>query len=186
MNDYLLNIYRKIDQVTKEIVEVCTSLSTDQINWKINSNQWSIAECIDHIITTNESYFQIFDQVIEGTYQPSIWTKLPSPWHHYLGRKIKAMSSPAVKSRSISPQVFKPKIGSHSVEILEQFTRHQIHLKSKISTLPSTPHEQIIISSPAASYITYNLQDAVQILADHELRHVNQCKAILASDGFPV
>jgi hypothetical protein len=96
------------------------------------------------------------------------------------------MSSPAVKSRSISPQFFKPEIGSHNVEILERFTRHQIHLKSKISTLPSIPHEQIIISSPAASYITYNLQDAVQILADHELRHVNQCKAILASDGFPV
>lgn len=186
MNDYLSNIYRKIEQGTKEILELCKPLSTDQVNWKTHPNQWSIAECIDHIITTNESYFPVFDQLTEGTYKPSIWTKLPHPWHHYLGSRIKKMSSPAVKSRSISPQVFQPSLGNHGIEILRRFTRHQISLKSKITNLPSTPHEEIIISSPAASYITYTLQDAVNILADHELRHVNQCEAILASVGFPL
>lgn len=39
-------------------------LSEGQLNWKPDSERWSIAQCLHHLITTNAAYFPVFEQVL--------------------------------------------------------------------------------------------------------------------------
>ncbi|MDH3648923.1 MAG: DinB family protein [Saprospiraceae bacterium] len=184
-NEYLPNIYRMIEQGSKEIEAVLKPLNLQQLNWKENTTSWSVGECVHHIMTTNRSYFATFDRLTGGSYVPSTWTKLPRLWHTFWGKVVLQMVAPKLRSRSKSPQVFQPTLGSHPLSILEDFKKHQRELTRKLHQLPGRPHDRIIISSPASQKLTYSLQHAVEIIANHELRHANQCRGIISHLSFP-
>ena len=38
------------------------TLSESQINWKPSPENWSIAECVDHLIVTNKLYLKEFEK----------------------------------------------------------------------------------------------------------------------------
>jgi hypothetical protein len=38
-------------------------LSAQQLNWKPGADQWSVAQCFDHLVVTSGAYFPILDKV---------------------------------------------------------------------------------------------------------------------------
>lgn len=52
-------------------------LSGEDLKWKPSTAQWSIAQVTEHFITTNESYFTLFDQVIKKGYKTPVIGKIP-------------------------------------------------------------------------------------------------------------
>ena len=41
-------------------------LNAQQINWKPRADQWSVAQCLEHLITINREYYPQFGQIIKG------------------------------------------------------------------------------------------------------------------------
>ena len=42
------------------------NLNPSQINWKPSPERWSVAQCFDHLLTSNRGYLPIFDSVLAG------------------------------------------------------------------------------------------------------------------------
>ena len=62
-----------IENITAEFEEKFGTLTQDQLNWKLNSDSWSVAQNINHLIVINSTYFPILDQL--ENQQATI------PWH---------------------------------------------------------------------------------------------------------
>jgi hypothetical protein len=41
-------------------------LAAEQLNWKPSADQWSVAQCMDHLVTTNGTYFPSFEKVLRA------------------------------------------------------------------------------------------------------------------------
>ena len=185
VNAYLKFIHANIEEISNRVQDEFGSLSSQQINWKESPSRWSIAECLDHIMTTNRSYFSQFDALAAGNYDPPFWTRLPKSYHLFWSRELSRVMTPLVTRRAQTPKAFAPTLGDHDISILREFTDHQLELQDKLERLPQKPHDMIIIYSPAARFITYPLRDAIEIISNHETRHFNQAQRLLGLLGFP-
>lgn len=181
---YLPSVIKRIRQTTEDATQSFCALSDMQLNWKPNPNQWSIGQCLDHLMVSNQTYFPIFDTVIAGTKTPKLLEKIPLLPEWWGKTLIKALEPSNTKKSKTFP-VFEPRQSEVPPTIIKDFIAHQEQLLQYFQRLDAVDLNQIIITSPAASFVTYSLRDAVYILTNHEERHLLQAKNVLASPEFP-
>ena len=52
--------------ITDETLAGFGDITAQQLNWKPGAEQWSVAQCFDHLVTANEAFFPIFEKVLSG------------------------------------------------------------------------------------------------------------------------
>ena len=182
----------RVDQTIRELSAVAEDaratfggLSGEQLNWKPSGNNWSIAQCFDHLITTHSLYFPVFERLAAEGYKPTTWEKI-SPLSGFFGRfLIKSLRPENVKKTKTTAKAF-PSSSEISDEIIERYCGHQDELIDHIKNLPAEiDPAKTIITSPLMGLVTYSLEDCFTILAIHGPRHFNQAKRVMETDGFP-
>src|SRR4051794_28121788 len=68
-NSKLTYWHREIENIANDFVNRFGTLSTEELNWKPNSQSWSIAQNIDHLIRVNETYFLIVAAIENDNYK---------------------------------------------------------------------------------------------------------------------
>jgi DinB superfamily len=170
--------------VADKVNQSFSHLSPVQLNWKPNTEQWSVGQCLDHLITTNTSYFPAFGKIIAGEHKATAWERvplLPSLFGKVLIRSLEPTSTRKLKA----PEIFRPASSKLSATIVENFLTQQARLIEFIKASEGLNIERIIMTSPASSFVTYSLADAYRIILVHERRHVLQAQRVIKSDGFP-
>jgi hypothetical protein len=174
----------KLRELALDVSNSFGTLSAAQINWKPRPDSWSVAQCLDHLITSNKGYLPIFDQVLSGRKSRTIWERLPlfpTLW----GRLLLKSLNPASTRKLKAPKPFEPAQSDIDASVVQNFIRQQETLDEKIGAMKSLNPDKIVITSPAAGLITYTLMDAYRIVVVHEERHVGQAKRVVAEVGFP-
>lgn len=159
-------------------------LSNEQLNWKPNPDSWSVGECLDHLIISNRNYFPMLTAVAKGDQHQSFWTKLPI-LHNFWGKTIFKAVAEKVAKKSKSPSVFRPTRSTVDAGILAEFQKSHTEMIRLVRATDNVDHEKTIITSPAASFITFPLKYACLILITHEKRHFHQAVAVTKMPGFP-
>jgi hypothetical protein len=183
-NTNLGSLIEVIRVVSSEVETYFGALSAGQLNWKPAVDQWSIGQCLDHIITLNQTYFPLFNKIIRGEYRPSLWQRLPILPNIFGAMIIKAVQPESKKKYKTFP-VFEPVSGVVYDNIVEVFLTHQEELSNFITQFDQPEYRRIVISSPASHWITYRLSDCFEFLAVHEKRHLKQAIGIMNSEKFP-
>lgn len=183
-NAYLESLKSQVDTLNEEASWRFAKLNKSQLNWKPDPESWSIAQCLDHLITTNRQYIPQIEAVIEGKKKMTFWERLP--WLPRLfGQMLIRSVDPAQQKKVKTFEVFEPRESALPDTIVEDFCEHNLLLKSLMNRSDGVDHQQTIITSPAAFYITYSLHDAFTLMVLHEKRHVNQARRLLDRDNFP-
>lgn len=181
---FLPSVIARINRVTDDATQTFSALSEAQLNWQPSASQWSIAQCLDHIITSNETYFPVFEAIIDGNYSPKLLEKIPL-LPEWWGKLLIKSLDPANTKKSKTFPVFQPRQSDIPLTIVEDFAAHNAELIQYFEKLDAVSLHQIIITSPAANFVTYSLRDTVYILTNHEERHVLQAKNVMALSEFP-
>ena len=85
---------------------------------------WSAADCIRHLVATNERYIRNFEQVISSAPPAKQGRSLHR--HSLTGRMMKWAMEPPVRKKFRSPRVFLPQEDERSpVELLSAFEETQ-------------------------------------------------------------
>ncbi|MEQ9099786.1 MAG: DinB family protein [Imperialibacter sp.] len=176
----------KMEELIAEVNNVFGDLSAQQLGWKPTKGQWSIRECLDHIMMTNKQYYPQFDKIADGRYEPTFWQKMPAFWHSFWGGQLVEYLGPEVKRKSKSPAIFRPTAGRLSQHIVKDFTDSLKLLTRKMIAMDHVDHTTVIITSPVSRLVTYSLYDTLQIVVGHAERHVNQAKRVTQQPLFPV
>lgn len=172
-----------INQITQTVENEFGHLDENQLNRKIIKRSWSIGQCLDHIIVSNEMYFPALENVISGKYRETYWEK-NNILTRYTGRRMISTLGPVVEKKYKSPKPFIPKSSEIKPDIIISFKAHQKKLIELFSILETRKYVNQVITSPVASLITLRVGDVIDLIIVHEQRHLNQALTLKKSFDF--
>lgn len=158
-------------------------LTATQIDWKPTPDRWSIGECLEHLIVVDSLYFPLFERITAGTYKMTLWQRI-SPLSPAIGRFILGSVEETPKSKVPAPKAFLPAKSIVGTAVLSRFREHQDALLAHIAAFAQVDLDATILSSPALSLMTYSLRDALQIIVNHQHRHLQQALRVRALPNF--
>ena len=159
------------------------SLSGEQLNWKPAEKSWSVGQCLEHIIKTNEQFYDEFNRLAAGKRRNTFWQN-NSPFSGAFGRfLISAVSEDSKKSKAPSKAIVPP--SDISDDIVGRFTEHVSGVNEMVERCADADLRKTVVSSPFLSVMTYRLDDAYTVLVEHTKRHIRQAKRVMATEGFP-
>ncbi len=172
-----------ITAVTKDVKNCFAHLSLTQLNWKPAADKWSVAQCLDHLIVSNKTYYPQLNKVVDGSYKNSLYQGI-RPLSNFFGTWLVKETGPVVGKPMKNPAAFSPSQSDLPATIVADFERHQQEFTALLRPLDKVDLEKTVISSPAAGFITYNLCHLLAILAGHEQRHFAQAKNVINHPNF--
>lgn len=171
-----MNELAELKSIGVEAQKKFGNLSPARINWKPNAESWSVGQCFVHLIKSNELYFNDFDKIAGGVRQNSFFENW-SPFSGFFGRFIaNSLKKDSQKVKTI-PQAVPP--SEIDANIIEKFAAHQNNLIEKIELMKNADWRKTKLTSPFLKVATYNLNDAFQIIVEHEKRHFRQAERVL-------
>ena len=180
----LSGLLSEANTISNETRAEFANLTGLQLNWKPSPDQWSIAQCFDHLVIANAAYFPTLENVLSGEKRNTFWEKLPF-LPSLLGRLVIKAVAPETASKRKNPKIFDPSSSNVDDDIINRFIRQQNDIVRYMRTTENMDLEKITISSPVSNLITYSLLDAYRIIVTHEKRHFLQSLRVLEMKGFP-
>lgn len=174
----------ELDAVAREVQTLFGALTAQQLNWKPGAERWSVAQCLDHLITTNRQYFPTLKEVSAGTKQSTMWERLPLLPGLFGKMMVKSMN-PAATRKMRSPRKFQPSNSNLGAGIVAAFVAHQQELTELMRGTARLDLRRVIITSPISRFVTYSLQDAYELIVVHEKRHLGQARRVVETGRFP-
>jgi len=160
------------------------SLSENQINWKLIKQDWSIAECIDHLAVTNKLYLAEFEKQFSKE-QINKDCSVTKAKHKLLSKFIiKSVNPDNVKKEKTFP-VFMPSMSKYKKDVFGYFYEVQNNLINLVSSSKDLDFNKYVMSSPAAKIIRENFCDVLEIIRLHDRRHFNQAEKLINHPNFP-
>ncbi|MCO6511187.1 MAG: DinB family protein [Aridibacter famidurans] len=178
------NLIARLCEVTSDVKSSFGGLTADQLNWKPLPDKWSVAQCIDHLITTNRAYFKRLEEVVGGDLRPNLWSRIPF-WSGLVGYLIKRSVDPQNRKKMKTFPVFEPSQSDVPDSIIEDFADCQEKLMSYIRQTDHLDRKKIKIASPVSDKAPLTLASAFEILVIHERRHFDQAVEVTGTNGFP-
>jgi hypothetical protein len=173
-----------VEQLTGEITALVGPLGPTQLNWKPNPAEWSVGQSVEHIVIANSSYFPTLEQLVAGTKTTTLWERLPlAP--ALFGRLLIASLDPDRLRKLRTAKIFEPTLSVVEPSILATFGHQQLRLIELMHACARLDAARIIITSPAARFITYSLLDAFRIIVVHEQHHFASTSKLLKLPEFP-
>ena len=184
MNAELDRLVDEVRMIADDARASFGKLSAEELNWKPAADRWSVAQCFDHLITSNKGYLPIIESVRSGQRKTSFLERLPV-LPGLAGKLLIKSLDPASTRKIKAPKKFEPAQSNISASVIDDFAAQQ---EKVIEGMKSTSHldlEKIVITSPAVSVVTYSLMDAYRVIVVHEQRHLQQAKRVTDEHGFP-
>ena len=176
-------IISEYERVGEDDRETFGGLSAEQINWKPRIGSWSVGQCLDHLIKSNEAFDAQFRAVSSGEKKPTFWEKY-SPLTSFFGNfLLKSLKNDARKFKAPSKAIIPP--SEIAADIVERFVKHQAEVVEKIKTLENVDLQKTVVTSPFLKLMTYRLDTALEIGVEHEKRHFRQAERVMQTEGFP-
>jgi hypothetical protein len=183
VNHDLQNIIGELAEIVQKTELAFGQLSSLQINWKPSAKGWSIGQCFDHLIKTNELFYADLEAIAGGSRQNSALENY-SPFSSFFGRLlISSLKKDARKFKAPTQKIVPPSaIDPHIIEV---FAAHQAEIIEKIKQAKNFDCRKIKITSPFMKLVTYKLSDGFQVVLEHERRHLRQAGRVVQTEGFP-
>lgn len=183
MDERIKQITSDMKQVADETQATFGALTSEQLNWKPSPESWSVGQCFEHIIKTNEQFYPEFEKLASGSRTNTFFQNY-SPFTGMMGRfLIKAVSEDSKKAKAPSKDIVPP--SDITPDIIGRFTLHIDAVNQMIERCASADRDKTVVSSPFLSIFTYTLNDAYTVLIEHTRRHFRQAKRVMEAQGFP-
>jgi len=183
--DFLQKVIEQADKNSVEARELAGELTDEQLNWKLQPEQWSIAQCLDHLAVTGERFDKYYTEAIRLGHEK--WpVREPIPYRPtFVGGWLLKQVTPKVKRKLPAPKVFRP---SESITItgsLEKFLRQQDVFLGFVRAASGLDYNRIRLRSPVTPLMRYSLADAFVVTVLHGQRHLGQARRMRETAGFP-
>lgn len=169
--------------VSKDAESKFAGLSAEQMNWRPSADSWSVGQCFEHLILTNDQISAAVQSVADGSHRNSFWENW-SPFTSFFGNfLIRSMKRDDKKFKVPSEAIAPP--SDVDPQIVAKFIANNDTLITLFGKLDRADLEKTVITSPFMGLMTYRLADGMTIIVEHEKRHLRQAERVVASIGFP-
>ncbi|HEY2867401.1 MAG TPA: DinB family protein [Pyrinomonadaceae bacterium] len=175
-------VVARLEGVAEDIEQSFGGLSSEQINWKPAPESWSVGQCLDHLIKSNEEFYPELDKLAAGTRKNTLWQSI-SPLSGIAGAFLVSTLKKEGNKVKTNQKMTPP--SDVAADIVERFLRHQSQFTEKVRSTAGADWHKIVLTSPFVKIMTYRMDVGLVAIVEHEKRHVRQAKRVMAADGFP-
>jgi hypothetical protein len=181
LQEQLAEIVQSLESAQSHLRRFTDKLPESDWNRKPRANEWSAAECVEHLNLTSRAYIPLLRDAVASAGEVR-----HSPTKHYrhdgVGWFLSKMFGPLRHLgkfklvRVTTTPAFVPKAGRSRTEILSDFVRLQADLISLVRSANGLPIADVKIVSPFGGRMRYSAYSAMVIVARHEHRHLEQAE----------
>jgi len=182
-SDHAADVARLVTElatITQQARRSFGGLRGVQLNWRPARTEWSIAQCLEHLILVNAPYLPMFEAIARGEWRPSLKQRLPV-LPRLFGRLVLSAVRPDATRKVKARPRFEPSESAIEETIVERFAAHQAELARLMQDAASRDLARTIMASPLASFVTYSALDACRIIVAHEQQHMAQAGRVLTA-----
>lgn len=172
-------------RLSSQVIQGFAHLTKERFNWKPSSEQWSVAQCVDHLRLANEAYGKVITGALDENRKTSTWERIPL-LPKFFGNLLVNALEPGRGRRINTTQDFVPAMSDFELSLLNDFELSQQAIMQAMKSVEHLDMRKLIVTSVFAKVVTYSLYDCCRIVAVHERRHILQAKNVMTFEGFPV
>lgn len=180
---FMSEVITELQNISAATQKDFSDLSPAQINWKPSPESWSVGQCFEHLIKTNELFYDKLDEIADGKHKHSLLESF-SPLSGIFGKLLIGSLKKDERKFKVPTQKIAPP-SEIDPNIVEIFAAHQSELIGKIKLIETADLNKIKVTSPFMKLITYKLADGLQVIVEHEKRHLRQAARVTKESGFP-
>ena len=184
INPQLNGFIASAESISADAQTLFGGLSEKQLNWQPNQETWSVGQCLEHLIKTNEEMLGAVESHVNGTHRKTIFERL-ALGSSYFGNYVLKAVQPENKTKLKAPKIFRPAASSVDADVVQKFVGNQQKLIDLMQSSENLDLEKTIVTSPVASFVTYSLFNAYKIVVTHERRHFRQAQNVMKLKDFP-
>jgi hypothetical protein len=154
------------------------------MNWKPSTEQWSIAQCLDHLTVTANEFEKHFEHALRRARERWPVTNSPRYKPSMLGGWLAKQVSPEAPRKIKAPKIFRPAASNVSAT-LDKFVSQQARFLDFVRESTGIDYNKTRLRSPVTPLMRYSLADAFVITVLHGQRHLAQARRVREMPEFP-
>lgn len=162
----------------KEFLDAVSGLSDAQWRWKPAPERWSVGECAEHIVLSEEMLFASAQTALANPPDPD--------WEGKTGPKTAILLSVMAqrKGKATAPEEIRPTGKMTRAEIMSQF---EVNRARTLKFVEETriPLKEHISPHPFPVFNPLNAYQWVLYIPLHNMRHDKQIAEVKETEGFP-
>jgi hypothetical protein len=184
MTPQLEEYQQQFARLKKEAEELIAGLNPYGFNWHPAPGDWSIAECLDHLIVVGNLLIPAMDEAIRTAREQNLVGAGPFPYG-IRGKLFIRAQEPPVKRKTRTFPGYVPPTARRTEDVQREFMELQDRLIERVKAADGQDLSKMLIRSPAVSWLKFNAAVWFAATAAHERRHLWQARRIKESSWFP-
>jgi hypothetical protein len=172
------DLIRDLEASRQEFLESVSHLSDAQWRWKSAPERWSVGECAEHIVLSEEMLFGKAQEALKNPPDPDWATKTAGKTEILLSVMAQR------KGKATSPEEIRPSGKFTRAEIMRKFSENRERTLKfvKDTNLPLKEH---LAPHPFPMFNPLNAYQWVLYIPLHNMRHDKQIAEVKETPGFP-
>jgi hypothetical protein len=158
------------------------TLTAQQLNWRPRPHEWSIGQCLEHLLITNTVYVPAIADALANRPHGSAEEITPGWFGRWFIRSYIEPSAETKRGRA--PKKITP-AADVDATILERFLESNQRARDLVQRAAPYDVNRIRFKNPFIGIIRFTVGTGLQIISRHERRHLLQAERVRASAGFP-
>jgi hypothetical protein len=175
-------ILAELDESDCHAQAAAKGLSVEQINWRPSPDQWSIGQCLQHLLAFNRLYMPAILSALYGQASHPVREITPgwvSAW--FMSKYVE----PGPKTRRVrSPQKIRPDERINP-SVLDEFISSNQDAKSAVRRAAGYDVNRIRYRNPLVPLVRFTVGAGLELTWKHQLRHLQQAERVKQAPGFP-
>jgi hypothetical protein len=180
----LAEVRSELDVMARDTLATFSNLDARQLNWRPDATRWSVAQCLEHLLTANRLMFKAAEVALDDTQPRSVWQRLPILPGIFGRTLIRSQAPDATRKYTASPQA-QPTTSDIATDIVQRIAEQHRHALVWIDSLDERRAAQAIMTSPFIRVITYSVLDGFRLVVAHDHRHFEQARRVTQFLEFP-
>ena len=160
------------------------ALDARQINWRPDAARWSVAQCLEHLLTANRLMRGAAEEAMKTGARRSVWQRLPV-WPGLIGRMLIRSQAPDATRKFTAPRIAQPSASDVPADVTEHFVEQHQAMVEWVRSLDDARAARAVMTSPFLRAITYSVLDGCRVIVAHDHRHVQQARRVMQEPAFP-
>lgn len=179
----LADVTKATRDVARGVQDAFGLLDGRQLNWKPNASRWSVAQCLQHLLTANRLVLENATDALRNP-RRTLWQRLPL-YPALCGRALIRSQAPGATRRYTAPEKARPAASEIAGDIIQRFVDQHRAAADWMQGLSERDAARTIMISPFIRVVTYSVLDGCRLVVAHDHRHVEQARRVMTSLGFP-
>jgi hypothetical protein len=172
---WCLRIISELDAADKQASAVAASLNPQQLNWKPSPQQWSVGQCLEHLVLGNNVYIPALSEALENQPTAAVQEITPGWLARFFIRKFIEPSPTMTRARA--PRKVVP--ASHvDASILDRFLESNRALGELARRAASYDVNRIRFRNPFIPGLRFTVGTGFDLSLKHERRHLLQAERV--------